>query len=354
MKLSEKKYKRVVVKIGSSLLCAGRDSVDQELVAELVRQFGVLARGGLQLLIVSSGAIALGVEALKLKYRPKETAFLQAAAALGQNLLMDSYSRAGKDAGVRFAQVLLTWDDFTGRSRYLNAKNTLAKLLELGVVPVINENDTVSTEEIRFGDNDRLSALVASLVSADLLIILSDVDGLLDREKRLVRLVRQVTAEIRALACPTQKKSCVGGMVTKLEAAKICLDSGIDCLIANGRKNGALPDALKDPAGSGTLFLSGKGLPALKRWVAFGARPKGSLIVDDGARKALLAGKSLLVIGITGVEGNFSSGEVVGIKSKDGSEFARGKAGLGSPEIERALGRRHGKEAIHRDNIVVF
>jgi glutamate 5-kinase len=291
---------------------------------------------------------------LKLQDRPKELSFLQAAAAIGQHELMDVYRRFFKARQINCAQLLLTWEDFNDRKRYLNAKNTLLKLIKLSAIPVINENDTVSTDEIRFGDNDRLSALVATLVNADLLIILSDVDGLLDRDKTLIRIVDEITPEIKSLACPTSKKTCVGGMITKIEAAKIAVDSGIPCLIANGRKADIIITLAKDLQSEGTLFVSKRELTAKERWIAFGTKTKGKIFVDDGARAALFNKKSLLSVGITALEGNFSPGDVVSIRDKANSEFARGKAGVSAKELDKVKGTRTDKEAIHRDNIVIL
>jgi len=251
--------------------------------------------------------------------------------------------------------VLLTWDDFDNRTRYLNAKNTLVKLLQLGVVPVINENDTVSTEEIKFGDNDRLSSLVANLVSADLLIILSDVDGLLDRERKVIPVVDAITPQIRALACPTDKKTCVGGMITKLEAAKIAIESGVACVIANGRRERIVDEVVAGLGGSGTLFIPQKGfLDARERWIAFGTKPKGKIIIDEGAKNALLNRKSLLSVGIVEVEGNFKSGDIVSIVDRGQIECARGKVSFDSVSVRQQQGKRFQKEIIHRDNIVLI
>lgn len=354
MKLSGKNYKRVVVKIGSSLFYAGGQpdtSVLSRIIAQLSSLIGLENK---EVVIVSSGAIALGMGILGLKSRPRDLPSLQAAAAIGQNVLMDNYTNAFRKHKIGCAQVLLTGDDFHDRNRYLNAKNTLARLLEYGRVPVINENDTVSTEEIKFGDNDRLSALVAALVGADILVILSDVEGLLDREKKVIRIVDGITPQIRALAMPTEKKTSVGGMITKIDAAKIAADSGIPCLIANGRHKDILLVALSDPACCGTLFIAKKNLAARERWIAFGTKLKGRVLVDEGAKGALLNKKSLLCVGVIATEGSFERGDIVGISTRQGTDFARGKVNLGSREIDKNKGRRFDKEAIHRDNIVII
>jgi glutamate 5-kinase len=251
-------YKRIVIKVGSSLFYSQEGGFDSRILHRIVRQVIALKKSGREVVIVSSGAIALGMHILKWSKRPKQLHRLQAAASIGQNELIDTYRNFLKGEGIHTAQILLTWDDFNDRQRYLNAKNTFLELLKHNNVPIVNENDTVSTQEIQFGDNDRLSALVASLISADILIILSDVDGLLEKDKKtIVRVVDEISPSIKALACPTIKKTCRGGMVSKLEAAKIATDSGIPCVVANGRKalyfcpkrewppvNGGLPLAL--------------------------------------------------------------------------------------------------------------
>lgn len=336
-------------------MCSGKTKLDCSLVSEITGQISELTNTGKEVVIVSSGAIAMGMSILGLESRPKELACLQAAAAIGQHELMDVYRRYFKERGLNCAQVLLTWEDFDDRKRYLNAKNTLLTLLKLNSVPIINENDTVSTDEIKFGDNDRLSALVSSLISADILIILSDVDGLLDKDARtVIRLVDEITPEIRALACPTKNKACVGGMVTKLEAAKIAIDSGIPCVIACGRRKDIILSAIKEPEKVGTLFLSQRSLAAKERWIAFSAKPKGKIAVDDGAKSALLNKKSLLSVGIIGCEGNFDAGDIVSLRDRFNVEFARGKITLGSKELDKVKGRRYDKEIIHRDNIVIL
>lgn len=354
MKRSEKNYKRIVVKIGSSLLYCEKTKLDCSLVSEISRQVSALAKQGAEVVLVSSGAIAMGMSLLGLESRPRELSYLQAAASLGQNELMDVYRGFFRKEGLNCAQLLLTWEDFNDRGRYLNAKNTLLTLLKLHSIPIINENDTVSTEEIKFGDNDRLSALVSSLISADILIILSDVEGLLDRNKKVIPLVDEISPAIKSLACPTDKKTCVGGMVTKLEAAKIAMGSGIPCVIANGRKKDIILSAINEPLGCGTLFLPKKGLKAREHWIAFSARPKGKVTVDDGAKEALLNKKSLLSVGVVASEGDFDAGDIVALRDKTSAEFARGKINLGSRELDKAKGKRLDKEIIHRDNIVIL
>ncbi|MDD5560662.1 MAG: glutamate 5-kinase [Candidatus Omnitrophica bacterium] len=352
---SQRNYKRVVIKIGSSLFATQKSRLDMSLVNNIAGQISDLVKQGKEIVIVSSGAIALGMSILKLANRPKELQYLQAAAAIGQHELMHVYNQAFKEYGLNAAQLLLTWDDFSSRLRYLNAKNTLNTLLKLKCVPVINENDTVSTEEIKFGDNDKLSALASVLVGAELLIILSDVDGLLDGNKKVVRLVDKITGQIKSLACPTSKKTCVGGMVTKIEAARIAVDSGIACVIANGHSKGIINQIAHDPFSHGTIFLPKQTiLDEKKRWMAFGTKSKGRIVVDDGARKALCEKKSLLAVGVVSCDGNFYAGDVVSVCDKKNHEIGRGKVGLASRELERVKGERFPREVIHRDHLVIL
>ncbi len=356
MKPLEKNYKRIVVKIGSSLFYSGKKRLDFDLLSGITRQISGLANEKKEIVIVSSGAIALGMSVLGLVSRPKELSYLQAIAAIGQNELMNNYREFFKRDGINCGQVLLTWEDFDSRKRYLNAKNTLLTLLKLKAVPVINENDTISTEEIKFGDNDQLSALVSILVNADLLAILSDVDGLLEKDKStVVNVVDEITPRVKALASPTDKNTSVGGMITKIEAAKIAVGSNIPCVIANGRRADILSTIAYHPQDAGTIFLPKKDYLAAKaRWIAFGAKPKGKVIVDEGAKKALVNNKSLLSVGVRGVEGNFERGDIVSISDGEGNEFARGKVCVSFGQLDKVKGSRSEKEVIHCDNIVVL
>ncbi|MBM3243928.1 MAG: glutamate 5-kinase, partial [Candidatus Omnitrophica bacterium] len=310
---------------------------------------------GKEIVVVSSGAIALGMSILKIGNRPKNLSLLQAAASIGQHELMDAYRRFFKEVSLNCGQLLLTWDDFSSRTRYLNAKNTINTLLRLKSIPVINENDTVSTDEIKFGDNDRLSALVATMTGADILLMLSDVDGLMDKEKKVIKVVEKITPEVKALASSTNRNTSVGGMITKLEAAAICIHSGIPCIIANGRKRGIIRSAIEDPLNSGTVF-SAKGdlLGAKKRWMAFGTKVKGHITVDEGAKRALINKKSLLAVGVVSCGGNFSCGDIVGLCDSKGCEFARGKVVVNVKELDKVKGARFDREIIHRDNLVLL
>ncbi|MFA5095908.1 MAG: glutamate 5-kinase [Candidatus Omnitrophota bacterium] len=354
---SPKNYKRIVVKIGASLLFAkpGQPDCFVYPMEELSRQIGQLIEDKKEIIIVSSGAVAAGMHLMKMKQRPKELASLQAAASVGQHFLMSQYQRFFEKRGLNCAQILLTYDDLSDRKRYLNAKNTISTLLSRGIVPVVNENDTISTDEIKFGDNDKLSALVAKLINANLLIILSDVEGLWDKDKNIIRVVDKITPEIRSLACPTEKQSCVGGMVTKIDAAAMAVRSGIPCIVANGHKKDIIKSVVNDVKSNGTLFLpKGEALDAKEHWMAYGTKSRGKILVDDGAKKALLNKKSLLSVGIVSCSGNFAGGDIVSICDQRDVEFARGKAGLAVKELEKVQGGRFSKEIIHRDNIVIL
>lgn len=354
MKQLLKDYKRIVIKIGASVLFSDVKQIDCGLINEITKQICALMKEGKEVTLVSSGAIALGMSSLRLESRPKQLSYLQAVAAIGQPELMDVYRRFFKQAGFNCAQVLLTWEDFSERKRYLNARNTLTTLLKLNIVPIINENDTVSTQEIKFGDNDRLSALVASLISADLLIMLSDVDGLLDKNKQLIRLVDEITPAIKELCDPTYKKTCVGGMLSKIEAAKIATDSGIPAVIANGRNKQIILSLIKGQENYGTWFIPKKALSARKHWIAFGTRPKGKILVDEGAKRALINKKSLLSVGVISCAGNFERGDIVSIQERDNCEFARGKVSVACRDLDKVKGKHYDKEIAHRDNIVIL
>jgi glutamate 5-kinase len=308
--------------------------------------------------LVSSGAIASGCAYLKIKTRPRDIVSLQATAAVGQSLLMQAYNDLFRRGGRLSGQVLLTWEDFNERRRYLNAKNTISELLEKGIIPVINENDVVAVDEIKFGDNDKLSALVANLIEADLLVILSDVDGLYKTENRkteIIPLVEEINSDIKKLVSDEKGDLCVGGMTTKLEAVKIASEAGIPSIIANGKKENILLEIIQKKA-VGTFFLPKKSnLVARKRWIAFGAKPKGYVVVDDGACEVLLKrGKSLLSPGIIEVRGSFKKLDIIGILDKFNREFARGRVECDSEQLKEIKGKRFHKEVIHRDNLAVL
>ncbi|MGI6226887.1 MAG: glutamate 5-kinase [Peptococcales bacterium] len=363
--------RRIVVKVGTSTLTHSTGKLNLNLIEKLVRQLTDLRYQDKEVLLVTSGAVGAGMGRLGLSEKPKTIPDKQAAAAVGQGILMHIYEKLFSEYGQVVAQLLLTRSDVNDRRRFLNARNTLLTLLNKGVVPIINENDTVAVEEIKFGDNDTLGALVAGLVDADLLILLSDIDGLYtgdprkDNNARLIPVVEEITDEIQGLAGSVGSKFGSGGMATKISAAKIAVNAGIPMIIANGSQ----PDIIRDVfAGSAiaTLFIPREVRPhARKSWIAFGSNIEGKLWVDQGARKAILTnGKSLLPSGITKVEGDFTSGHVVSIVDIDGLEFARGIVNYNALELEKIkgvqckeiasiLGYKDYDEVIHRDNLAL-
>ena len=360
------------MKIGSRVLTREDDLLDPAFMHDLAAQVAELRQQGREVVIVTSGAIACGRGELGLLERPRTIPQKQAAAAIGQTRLMRAYEDAFADNGLKTAQVLLTRTDLAERTRFLNARATLETLLDCTVIPVINENDTVAVDEIKFGDNDNLSALVTNLIDANLLVILSDIDGFYDADPRsnpgacLVPLVKAVTREIELAAGGSGSTVGTGGMATKVAAAKKAGKSGVATLIINGKQPGILCRAM---AGDevGTLFLpAGERLTSRKHWIAFTLRPKGRIMVDEGARKVLVRhGRSLLPSGIVRLEGEFDRGDCVRVCGPDGAEFARGLSayshhetgkiiGHKSDEIEMILGYKYGDEIIHRDNLVVL
>ena len=381
---------RIVVKVGTSTLTDARGRLDRAFIADLTAQLAARRMQGCDVLLVTSGAIRAGRETLSARSHseaesrknraenrpsPDSLPYKQAAAAIGQGRLLHTYTEAFAWRDVDCAQVLLTRDDLSDRRRFLNARNTLLTLLALGVVPVINENDTVAVDEIKFGDNDHLAALVATLVEADLLLILSDVEGLYDRAPdasdapapSIIRTVSQIDAAILALAGGVKSGVGTGGMRTKIEAARIAVNAGIRTVIAKGRREHVVADVI---AGKevGTTFLPGLAssrLSARKRWIAHGARSRGFVTVNARAREKLCdSGVSLLVVGITAVHGEFLSGDLIEVRDEAGAPFARGLTnyaaaevrrlqGLRSEQFEEILGYRGFEEVIHRDNLVL-
>ena len=366
------RLRRVVVKVGTSLLTLPSGGLDPDRIASLARELAAVKRER-EVVLVSSGAIAAGVARLGLGARQRSIPETQAAAAVGQSALMQHYEVAFKRHGTAVGQVLLTADDISDRARYLNARNTLLALLKLGVLPIVNENDTVAVEEIKVGDNDNLSALVASLIDADLLVLLTDVDGLYtsdpatDPRAEKLDTVEAVTDEIERLVWRRSGAGSVGGMATKLQAAQKAAAAGVPMVIASGRVSRVLEGILAgEPVG--TYFApKADRLAARKRWIAFAVPPQGRLTVDGGALEALtLRGKSLLPSGVVGVDGEFASGEVVAVVgAADGREFARGLVNFDAAElrkirgaktrdIEVLLGYKSFDEVIHRDNLVIL
>lgn len=348
---------RIVVKVGTGVLTDSRKQPDPAQLEQLVAQMAEQRRAGKEIIFVTSGAVGAGMGVLGYEKRPTELAELQACAAVGQSRLMAIYEQLFAKHGLHVAQVLLTHDDLEHHERHLNARNTLVTLLGRGVIPIINENDAISFTEIKFGDNDTLSALVASLLPADLLIILTTVDGVIENfgkaNPKTLATIEQIDNALEKLAGGTDSATAVGGMKSKIQAAKIAVRSGIPLVIASGRKKHVLTRVLAGET-EGTVFVPQPNkLRGRKRWLAFFHHPKGALFVDDGAKLALREkGKSLLPPGIARSEGEFAAGDVVRICDRDGTEFARGIADFGAAEIRGKKLQR--VEVVHRDNLVIL
>jgi glutamate 5-kinase len=357
--------RRVVVKVGTTSLTRANGRLDPSRVERLVEELCALLDDGREIVCVTSGAIAAGLAPLGLARRPKDISTLQAAAAVGQSHLMDAYASAFESHGRVCGQILLTRADFVHRQQYVNALNTFRRLLALGAVPVVNENDTVAVDEIRFGENDLLAALVANLVRADVLVLLSDVDGLhAGRGGAIVDEVDRITSEIEDMAGGSATGSFgSGGMRSKLDAARIASASGIPAVVARFRKS----ELTRVLAGkkTGTLFNAGESkLTSRKAWIAFATSPKGRVHVDEGAVRAIVDhNRSLLAAGVRKVEGSFAPGDAVDIVDASGSAFARGLVGFSSDELERVAGLDSkrikellggAREVVHRDELVVL
>jgi glutamate 5-kinase len=352
-----KNVSRIVVKLGTGVLTDPRKQIDPEQVEQLVGQMAAQRQAGKEVVLVTSGAVGAGMGALGYEKRPAQLAELQACAAVGQTRLMATYEKLFSKFNLHVAQVLLTHDDLEHHERHLNARNTLVTLLQRGVMPIINENDAVSFTELKFGDNDKLSALVASLLPADLLIILTTVDGVLENfgktDPKTISTIEQIDERLEKMAGGTDSVMAVGGMASKIQAARIVMRAGIPMVIASGRKKAVLARVLEG-ADEGTVFVPQPTLlKGRKRWIAFFHYPKGALYVDEGAKKALReGGKSLLPPGIARCEGNFAAGDIVRICDLNGTEFARGISKFSSSDIQaRRLDR---VEAVHRDDLVIL
>ncbi|MCD6299599.1 MAG: glutamate 5-kinase [Dehalococcoidales bacterium] len=374
-KVKKSPYHRIVVKLGTSLLTGGSDHLNQEVMSSLVAQVAQLHKQGLELLIVSSGAITSGRYKLGLTRKLRGVPFKQVLASVGQSRLMYVYEQLFSRHDIIVAQALLTRADLSDRAGYLNARNTLLALLELGVLCVVNENDVVAVDELeeaRFGDNDNLSAMVANLIDADLLLLLSDTAGLYtadphrDPDARLISQVDRIDSEIERLAADTSGKLGVGGMITKIEAAKLATASGVTVVIADGRETDVI---LQLAAGKaiGTRFMpTSSKLESRKRWMLSGLSTRGKLVVDSGAALALKKQKrSLLAAGIKQIEGNFQRGDIVNIYDPKGSRLGCGITNYSSADIETIkgahsdkiatlLGYDYGSEVVHRNNLVVL
>ncbi len=373
--MSEKrrfKAKRVVVKVGTYTISDDSGRLDRIQIGEIVRQIAEQQKKGLEIILVSSGAIAAGVELLGLPERPGDIPSLQAASSVGQGLLLQLYTGLFRKEDILVGQVLFTQYDFAHREQYLNARNTFERLLEQSVVPLVNENDTVAVEEIRFGDNDRLAALVAVLTEADLMVMLSDVKGFYtadpkrDKDARLITEVERVTPAMIKAAGKSMEEHSSGGMAAKLEAARIATASGVGVVIAPGREPEALARVIRGNK-VGTYFQPGhKKLKGHKHWIAYGARPRGTIIIDAGAREALLhGGKSLLPAGVLDCRGNFGPGDAVEVVDEKGKKIARGLCamsfsdlqqvkGLRTTEAAKRLNGERCEEVIHRDYMVIL
>ncbi|HAX18246.1 MAG TPA: glutamate 5-kinase [Actinobacteria bacterium] len=368
-----KKIKKVVVKIGSSSLTSPMGGLDMDNLMKFTSEISDIWDQGLKTIIVTSGAIAAGIKYLGLNEKPGKFPELQAVAAVGQHDLMRVYSSFFYKMNKKVGQILLSREDTTKREQYLNIKNTIISLLGMNVIPIINENDSVALDEIKFGDNDTLAALVAGLTEADLLIILSDIDGLYSKNPQvfknaeLISIVRSVDEDIEKIAGGIGSSYGSGGMITKIRAAKICSFSGIPMVIANSRKENILKNILSG-ADTGTFFVpeESKKIASIKRWIAFGMITKGSIRIDKGAEEAIVRkGKSLLPVGVTEVNGKFVKGDNIAIISSDDRTIAKGITNFTSDEIMMIKGKREDKimeefgcslccEIIHRDSMFVL
>lgn len=364
-----KHCKRIVIKVGTSILAAGDGKISRKNFDRLGEPILELRKQGAEVVLVSSGAIAFGMQAVQLKKRPSEIAKLQACAAIGQGKLMHAYEEYFGRQGHQTAQILLTRDGLEERARFLAARRTFFELFRMGVLPIVNENDTVSTEEIAFGDNDILSVHVAHLIEADLLIILSDVDGFYLKDGSRLREVhseKDIENNLMKHLSDKRKEQTVGGMKAKLCAARVAMRLGVPLLLVSGREDGVIAKALR-AEDCGTLFLASHSeTDARKKWIAFSARRKGTVVIDDGAYEALRQKKvSLLPSGITKVRGDFECAEVVELETRNGSVIGRGVvrydakalqkiAGKKTYEIEAVLGYKHHDEVIHRNDLVLW
>ena len=368
-----KKAKRIVVKVGTSTITYANGKRNFSQIDRLARELSDLQNQGKEMILVSSGAVAVGVDRLGLPAKPATIPGKQACAAVGQGVLMHTYEKLFADYGQIVAQVLITRTEAIDRHRYTNCRNTFMTLLQQGVIPIVNENDVVALDELKIGDNDNMSALVAGIVDADLVIILSDIDGLYTAnpathpEATLVHTVQEITPEIEASAGGVGSSRGTGGMATKIQAAKAATNSGIQLVIASGTEKNAIPRILQGEE-IGTLFVSRENrLQFRKRWLAFGAKIQGSIVVDDGCAKAIrkAGGCSVLPAGVYQVVGDFQSGSTVSVIDKEGHELARGLVhytaaelekikGCKSGDIEGILGHKNFDEVIHRDDLVIL
>ncbi|OPY01800.1 MAG: Glutamate 5-kinase [Syntrophorhabdus sp. PtaB.Bin184] len=371
MKKSGARMNRLVIKIGTSVLLDEKKRISTGRIGDIARQVRKVKEKGIDVIIVSSGAIGCGMETVGLARKPKEIAKRQALASIGQVLLMKMYRENFEKKNMKVSQILLTHEDIKNRTRCLNLTNTLDTLLKMDIVPVINENDALSFTEIKFGDNDNLSALIAQIATADLLLILSDVEGLFDRDPnrypgaKMIPVVHRIDEEIEGTAAQSASEKSVGGMVSKLEAAKKAGLYGIPTRVVLGGSKDVILRVVEGRE-VGTLFLPGRKLARRKWWTAFAFKPKGVILIDEGAERAVVDnGKSLLPSGVVRIDGHFTSGDCVEMKNVSGTVVARGIAnysssemdrikGLKSLDIEKELGYKYTEEVVHRDNMVVI
>lgn len=368
-----KNIKKMVIKIGSSSLTSKAGGLDKVSMRRFVNEVSSLIKRGMEVIIVTSGAIAAGLENLNIKKKPEDITLFQAAASIGQVELMRLYSNLFLTSGLKIGQILLTHEDTTRRKQYLNIKNTIKKLISLNIVPVINENDSVAVDEIKFGDNDELAALVAILAESDILIILTDIDGMYDKNPRiysdakLISYIDKINEDIEKAAGGIGSTYGIGGMESKIKAAKICSFSGIKTIIANSKRKNILNKII---AGEdvGTFFApqTVKKVKSIKKWIAFGMKTKGGIVIDRGAEEAVLnKGKSILAVGVVKVDGKFNKGDTLKVFSLDSKLIAKGISNFSSEDIEKIKGKNRDKilsefdtsmcrEVIHRDCLVVF
>ena len=363
--------KNCIIKIGSSSLCDSKGNIDTERILGFIEQIAKIRRKGIQITLVSSGAIKAGVEAMRLDKKPDKLSDKQALAAIGQASLMRIYDNLFGLYHIKSAQILMNHDDFDNRKRLLNFYNTMQSLIHYDVLPIINENDTLAVEEIKVGDNDTMASLLVPIVDADLVVLISDIDGLYDsnphefKDAQLIQEVHGITHEIEAMAGDTDTNMGTGGMVTKLKAAKICNEYGCDMAIVNGERPNILVDLIEGKD-VGTVFYGnvGRNLKSRQHWIMYQSRSKGNVIVDAGCKKALMNHKSLLPSGIQEVQGNFMMSSVVNVLDEKGKKIAKGIVnysseeidlikGLKSSEIEHVLSSSDYEEVIHANNMVL-
>ena len=366
-----KNAKRVVVKVGTSTITRPTGGSNLVRMEEIAREIAGLADEGREMVLVTSGAIAAGMNRMGLKTRPKDVSKRQALAAVGQGVLMHLYETMFASYGQTAGQVLLTKENSVRHNQYTNSRNALLAMIAMGVVPVVNENDAVSVDELKIGDNDTLSATVASLVDADALIILSDVDGLYTAnpqerpDAKLISEVREITPDIENLAGGAGTEGGTGGMVTKLAAAKIAMSAGVTMVIARGDRFGVMREVLEGKSVGTVFFAKDAHLRTRKAWLAFGRHIGGNLTVDEGCVRAMRSGASLLAAGIVAVDGDFKQKSTVRVLGPDGREIARGVVNYGAGEIRRIAGKKTKEiteilpeathdEVIHRDNLVMM